>query len=115
MVLVFTVGAAARLTRLTTRDTITEPLRNAVLYNRGQRQARRNNEPLPPPTSPRRAHTRLWLHTLITCDWCAGMWIATACTLAAWQWHDTTWYLIAAGALTTAHAVGWLATRENAT
>ena len=107
------VGAAARLTRLVTRDTITQPLRDWVLFNRAQRQARLRNEPIPAPTRPTAARARSWLHSLLTCDWCAGLWISAAVVTATALWRDTPAYWGTTSALTVSHAVGLLAAHDE--
>lgn len=107
-----TIGAAARLTRLVTRDMITAGLRDAVLYTREQRAALNNGDPLPPPRSQRAANLRLWLHTLVTCDWCTGLWISTLVVLLAVTLGHHPVVLTLGAILAVAHAVGWLAGHE---
>lgn len=107
-----TIGAAARLTRLATRDTITAGLRDRVLYTREQRAAQRAGEPLPPPASDRAARVRLWLHNLVTCDWCAGLWISTLVVLLAVLVGPHPVVLTLGAALAVSYAVGWLAGHE---
>lgn len=79
--LVVDVLATYRLTRLATADVISEPVRMALLRKTGAEPppgeddptAREIVESLEDP--PR-------LATLITCRWCAGMWIAAGVTVA---------------------------------
>lgn len=117
--LLLTTGAAARVTRLVTRDTITAPLRHRLLYNRDQRAALAAGEMVPPPSNPLAARARAKLYELATCDWCAGLWIATAiAALSAIatrrdQHKPAGWFTVPAGALTASHAVGWLASHEH--
>lgn len=113
MILIVTVGAAARLTRIVTRDAITQPLRDFVLFNRDQRRARRRNQALPGPRRPAAAKARAWAHTLITCDWCAGFWISALVAGAYAAWHTSHVYFYVALALTLSYLVGWLAERES--
>lgn len=110
--LVVTIGAAARLTRLVTRDTITEPLRDKILLNPAQRRAQAAGAAIPAPTNPRSARARAWLHTLVTCDWCTGMWVAALVGTASHVAGHRTVFTVPATILTTAHAVGWLAEHE---
>jgi hypothetical protein len=75
------VLATYRLTRLVTADVISEPARQAVLRRVGAQ-----------PPEGADAHTAQAiveslddpprLATLVTCRWCAGMWIAAGVTLA---------------------------------
>lgn len=110
--LVLLIGSTARLTRLTTRDTITNPLRDIVLFNRAQRRARKAGEPVPAPARPRAARVRAWLHTLITCDWCIGVWVSVIVVLVAWPFHGTPLFVLVATILTVAYAVGWITDHE---
>jgi hypothetical protein len=79
--LVFLVDALAtyRLTRLVTSDVISEPVRMALLRSTGAEPPPGQDDPTAqelvdsledPPR----------LATLITCRWCAGMWIAAGVT-----------------------------------
>ena len=81
--LVFLTDALAtyRLTRLATADVISEPIRMALLRKTGAEPPPGENDPTAqelvdsiddPPR----------LATLITCRWCAGMWIAAGVTAA---------------------------------
>jgi hypothetical protein len=67
------VGALCRLTRLVTGDQITEPLRDRV-EARWQRQVRRG---------------KWWAEHfdygyLITCPWCASIWLAPLAAVPVW-------------------------------
>ena len=73
--------ATYRLTRLATADVISEPIRMALLRKTGAEPPPGENDPTAqelvdsiedPPR----------LATLITCRWCAGMWIAAGVTAA---------------------------------
>jgi len=80
-VLVVDALATYRLTRLATADVISEPVRMAVLRKAGA-------EPPPgrdDPTSQELVESLEdppRLATLVTCRWCAGMWIAAGVTTA---------------------------------
>lgn len=67
--------AVYRLVRLWLHDTITEPLRSRAIGGE-----RRTGWCLSKPTP-----FRLWLLTLLTCQWCLGVWVsfATVGVLAA--------------------------------
>lgn len=111
LLLVLLIGASARLTRLTTTDTITAPIRDPILERvlrpRAQRRALDQGEALPPPT-----RLRSTLYTLLTCHWCVGFWIAAAVVLAATAWGHTLYFQVAAAILTVSYALGWLADNE---
>jgi hypothetical protein len=115
--LLLTTGAAARLTRLTTRDQITAPLRHRleerVLFDPAQRAARAAGRAMPGPRSQREAQARVWLHTLLGCDWCAGFWWSALVATAGHRWGHTGWWRLAATILTASHALGWLAEHES--
>ena len=73
--------ATYRLTRLATADVISEPVRMAVLRKTGAEPPPGEDDPTAQEVveslkDPPR------LATLITCRWCAGMWIAAAVTAA---------------------------------
>lgn len=81
------VGAAARLTRLITRDTITKPLRARV-------EARYGPDSLP--------------DEFIRCPWCVGFWVSLLLAALAYcpaiGQHPA--FLMPAAALTLSHVVG---------
>ena len=73
--------ATYRLTRLVTADVVSEPVRMAVLRRTGAEPAPGEEDPtaqeiVESMKDPPRAAT------LITCRWCAGMWIAACVTVA---------------------------------
>jgi len=59
------VLASARLTRLATKDSITEPLRVRIV-------AKANKE---------------WVETLFSCPWCIGFWISAIVIGITWYYH----------------------------
>ncbi len=75
LALVFTVAAAARLTRLIVKDKITEPIRAGI--------ARRLKQP-EFSESGRQISEGSRLTYLIHCGWCTGMWVSAAVGAAAW-------------------------------
>ena len=72
--------AAARLTRLVTDDTITEPLRVW-------------------------ASDRRVLYELVTCPWCIGFWISLGCVAVWWTTGDRAVWLLAPFAVS--YVAGW--------
>lgn len=121
-----TLGAAARLTRLITADTITQPLR--TLFARRADQAhldaleakRTKNNPQAERVKrlEKRTDRRRIAVEFINCDWCVGFWICVlafaalfAYLVGAWPWDYTAreWFLYAASALTGSWLVGTLA------
>lgn len=110
--LILAVGAAARITRLVVADTITEPLRNALLpriaRSRRDRALIARTGEAHPPTGIRAA-----LVTLLTCHWCTGMWVAAVITPIALAADGALWFTIPAAILTVAYAIGWLGDNEG--
>jgi hypothetical protein len=95
--------ATYRLTRLATADVISEPVRMAVLRRVGA-------EPPPGDEDPTAQEVVESLQdpprlaTLVTCRWCAGMWIAAGVT-AARLVAPRTWDVAARGLALSAGAV----------
>lgn len=79
MTIVLAAGLAARLTRLITLDTITQPIRNRL--------------------------TGL-VAALVECPWCTGVWTAAAVGLSWHWWSDQTWWQITALIATLAWVAG---------
>src|SRR3954468_9161690 len=75
------VLATYRLTRLVTADVISEPARQAVLRRVGARAPEGADAPNAQAIVESLAEPPR-LATLVTCRWCAGMWIAGGVTLA---------------------------------
>jgi hypothetical protein len=115
--LVVVALAAARLTRLTITDTITAPARRVVLtrvlYSRPQRRALAAKANVPPPTRRWAAGIRQWLHSLLTCDWCVGVWWCAVVVLLGRVFGCSPWYRIPVLILAAAYVLGWLAEHEN--
>lgn len=127
------VGLSARVTRLVTTDVITQDLRARVLhlitYDPGQRKVLRRHSDLaaaavdrgedppklvlPKPLNPRAAQWRLKAAKLVTCNWCAGFWVAVLVTAVDQAAGERRWFRFVSEAATAAHAVGWLAGRER--
>jgi len=117
MHLVTVVGSAARLTRLSTRDKITEKLRTRVhervLFNAAQRAARATGQPVPPPSRPWAAELRTWAYQGMTCDWCIGVWWCAATTAIHYRWGKRSVVEGGLTALAAAYALGWLVEHES--
>jgi hypothetical protein len=82
--------AVARVTGLITTDSITEDARDAVIGWLDDR----------PKT------LGAYLATLITCPWCAGMWVSLIAAPLVWIWGDSPVMLIPALALAFSQATG---------
>lgn len=85
--------AVARVTGLIVSDTITEPVRDRVLLWLDDAPGSVGE----------------WLGYLITCPWCAGMWISLAAAPAVWWFGDRPWMLIPALALAFSQVTGMIA------
>lgn len=79
LTIVLACGLTARLTRLITLDTITEPIRDRL---------------------------KGLLRVLAECPWCSGFWVALAVGLSWMAWSDQTWWQITALIGTLAFAAG---------
>ncbi|MEU0770657.1 DUF1360 domain-containing protein [Streptomyces albogriseolus] len=93
------LGACLRLTRLVTDDDITEPYRQKV-HARVHRAKHRPGSLYGGPWG--------FLSRLISCPWCASVWIAAGLVPAAHLAGDTLWFRIPAGLLTLSWLVGIL-------
>lgn len=82
--------AVARVTGLITTDTITENARDSLITRLDDR----------PQTM------GAYLATLITCPWCAGMWVSLAAAPLVWFWGDSPYLLVPALALALSQATG---------
>lgn len=89
---VIAVLACARITRLITRDRITQPLRMRAVNRLG---------------------IESWGAYLIQCDWCTGLWVAAVVMPAAWWWGHSPWLQLPLLVLAAAYAIGWTASREG--
>jgi len=67
------MGVMLRLTRLVVLDTITEPIRK---------------------------HLSGWVGKLITCGWCASIWLSFPVAMSWWVWSHHAWWQVGAIALT---------------
>lgn len=85
--------AVARVTGLIVADSITEPARDWLTEHLDDR--------------PNTAGAAI--ATLITCPWCAGMWVALAASPMVWFWWDAPIMLIMAIALAFSQITGMIA------
>ena len=113
--------AVFRLTILVTEDKITEPLRNRILERWPAEDTAFasshvfvNNDDTPETAYGRQlfsegeywyAEKAHWFGTLITCPWCASVWIATATTVALWQFPAVAFWLLLPFALSAVASV----------
>jgi hypothetical protein len=86
-------GATARLTRLVNSDVLTETARDALLA-----RFRADSKP----------------HYLLTCPWCASIWIAVPVVLAAWAADGADWFNVPAAILTISYLYGLVASHLDA-
>lgn len=84
--------AVARLTGLVTVDTITEPVRDRIVVKLDDAPGSGGE----------------WLSYLITCPWCASVWISAVAAPVAYNWGDSPWLLVPALALAFSYVTGAL-------
>jgi hypothetical protein len=85
--------AVARVTGLIVADSITEPIRDAIVVKLDDRPGSAGE----------------LVSTLITCPWCAGMWVSLAAAPLVWFWGDSPVMLIPALALAFSQVTGMTA------
>lgn len=90
LVLLVYALAAVRVTGLITTDSLTDPARDRIISWLDDRPATLG----------------YWVGKLITCPWCAGVWVSAVAAPLIW-WHgNNPWLLIPALALAVAQFVG---------
>jgi hypothetical protein len=92
---VLAVGTTARLTRLVTADSITEPVREWIA------------------TRAKRENPRLWakLDDLVQCPWCVSVWVSFPTALALVG--PAGWVMVGGTAMTASLVTGNVQTRER--
>lgn len=84
--------AAARVTGLITEDILTDPIRDRIIR-------RLDNRP----------HTLgATIAKLLTCSWCAGIWVSIVAAPLVWWFWESPWLFIPALALAFAQFVGMI-------
>lgn len=118
LLVLLTVGAVVRLTRLVTEDVLFQPFRRFVIRHR----------PVPPEREPIKIDRYLadgvtfretlevpdqdrtpdedWLVYLVHCRWCASVWISAAVVPVVYNWPDAWWVQIPLIALTASLVAG---------
>lgn len=84
--------ATARITRLITADVITEPLRIAVF---------------------KRLNTEGKFAYLLSCDWCASVYVGAGVAASWWAWGDTKIWAASMIALSASYAAGFLNSKAD--
>lgn len=82
--------AVARVTGLIVADTITEPVRDRLVNWLDDTPGSAGE----------------WFSSLITCPWCAGMWVSLAAAPLVWFWGDSPVMLVPALALAFSQVTG---------
>lgn|SRR5574341_162977 len=98
MILVLTVLAVARVTRLITTDKIFETPRNAVV----RWLIKESGRPVRDMTA-----------YLILCDWCSSVYVGAAAAGAYWAWGGTLPYMVICLVLSASYVTGFLASVTN--
>lgn len=122
--------AVARVTGLVTADTITEPIRAGIIQRLAAAVVTPNTQKLAAvaeflaPSAPkpllnvstsdlidllREERRGRWaVAKLITCQWCASVWIAAAAAPLVWWYGHNLWILVPATALAASQLTGML-------
>lgn len=82
--------AVARVTGLIVADTITEPIRDRIVGWLDDTPGSAGE----------------WFASLITCPWCAGMWVSLVAAPLVWFWGDSPVMLVPALALAFSQVTG---------
>lgn len=110
------VLAVARVARLVTADTITEPLRQRILERWPgpltqftgdavtDQETTRHGKPLMRVGDAYYAESPSFVGGVVECHWCAGVWIAAALVASFVLWPDVVWWPLVA--LAVAHTAG---------
>lgn len=85
--------AVARVTGLIVSDSITEPARDTLIGWLDDRPKTLGSA----------------IATLITCPWCAGMWVSLIASPLVWFWGDTPWIIVPGLALAFSQVTGMAA------
>jgi hypothetical protein len=91
LLVLLVIGATMRATRLVTADKISEPIRERLIERWGEES--------------QRAY-------LITCDYCASMYVAPVIATVAVLWPDNRVIIIGLIALTASFVAGYVAAHE---
>jgi hypothetical protein len=82
--------AVTRVTGLIVADTITEPIRDRIVGWLDDTPGSAGE----------------WFASLITCPWCAGMWVSLIAAPLVWFWGDSPFMLVPALALAFSQVTG---------
>jgi hypothetical protein len=93
--LVLLAGAVSRLTRLVVEDSIFEAPRSRLLDRLEAGGSR-----------------AVFLGELLSCSWCASVWISFPAAYVAVEWPSSPLFLVPAAALTASAVAGWLGSHE---
>lgn len=103
MIFVLLALAVARVTRFVTSDVLSRPLRQwtvTKLLSRGDGPHRTSG-------------FRYELAYLVTCDWCASIYVGAAFAGAWYAWGETMWLTAVCAALAASYVAGYLNTRAG--
>lgn len=110
LLVLLTVLAVARLTRLVTEDVIFQPFRRFVIRHRPAPPAELKLPDAPEQDAPRDED---WLVYLVHCRWCSSVWIAAAVTPVVYNWPTVWWVQIPLLALAASLVAGLAAGLER--
>lgn len=90
LLVLLTLGAVARLTRLVTEDVVFQPFRRWVICHRpAPTPQQSDNDHLPDQDESRDED---WLVYLVHCRWCTSIWISAAVTPVVYNWPGA-WFV----------------------
>lgn len=89
VVFLLALAATARVTRFIVADALAQPARDWVAVHKG-------------PTS-------RW-YTLITCTWCASIWVGAVAVTTGWWWGHAAWWQLITAWLAVSYLVSVTAT-----
>ena len=92
LVVVLTIGIAARITRLLTTDQVSYPIRQRIVVRLGPDH---------------------WFSYLVTCSWCLGLWVAAGVAAGAYFWAEQRWWLAVGLAASASSVTGLLSRLEG--
>lgn len=107
LLVLLTMGAVVRLTRMVVEDVVLQPARSFIVRHR-EKPGPASSGPLianavPPQDAPPKDD---WLVYLVHCRWCVSIWVSAAVTPVVYNWPTAWWVQIPLLALTASLLAG---------